>query len=159
MDRERLGRVLGRGARLAARTAYEAVDAATAETPKSTRPPAAPQPVAPQIIPPRTSARATPTRTTPDYAQVAAAAMQGVTAAKQGVAAPLKKASKQLWHEISGCFFALFAFSFFGAVWKTRANAISALPDNRYHFYAFCALTLLFLYFSVSSFLRARRVR
>ena len=85
--------------------------------------------------------------------------MQGVSAARQGVAAPLRKASKQLWHEISGCFFALFAFSFFGAVWKTRANAVSTVPDARYRFYAFCALAVLFLYFSVSSFVRARRVR
>ena len=70
---------------------------------------------------------------------------------------PLKHASRALWHEVTGSFFALFAVSFSIAVWHTRANAISALPNDRYRFYAFCALVLLFAYFSVSSFVRARR--
>jgi hypothetical protein len=73
------------------------------------------------------------------------------------VATPLKRASRALWYELTGSFFALFALSFGAAMWKTRANAVSAISDERHRFYAFCVLTLLFGYFSVSSFLRARK--
>ena len=59
--------------------------------------------------------------------------------------------------ELTGSFFALFALSFTAATWKTRHNAVSAIPDDRHRFYAFCVLALLFGYFSVSSFVRARR--
>jgi hypothetical protein len=78
-------------------------------------------------------------------------------AARQGVTAPLKRASRALWHELTGSFFALFALSFAAATWKTRHNAMSAIADDRHRFYAFCVLALLFGYFSVSSFVRARR--
>ncbi len=67
------------------------------------------------------------------------------------------RASRALWHELTGSFFALFALSFTLAMWKTRQTAVSTVPGDRYHFYAYCALALLFGYFSVSSFLRARR--
>jgi hypothetical protein len=73
------------------------------------------------------------------------------------MASPLKTASKALWHEVTGSFFALFAASFTIAVWHTRASALSDAPHDRYRFYAFCVLALLFAYFSVSSFLLARK--
>lgn len=73
------------------------------------------------------------------------------------MASPLKAASKALWHEVTGSFFALFAASFSIAVWHTRANAASAAPNDRYRFYAFCVLALLFAYFSISSFLLAKK--
>ena len=142
---------------MAARTAMEAVDAATSPSPATPSRPATPP--QPQAIPPQTEPVvkrpvATPR---PDFAQAAAAAKQGVAAAKQGVAAPLKRASRALWHELTGSFFALFALSFTAAMWKTRQNAMSAVPDERHRFYAFCVLAVLFGYFSVSSFVRARR--
>lgn len=145
---------MGRGARMAARTAIEAVDAVTSEPKGTARPPH--RPSAPEIITPqraRTTQSAAPSRafSPQDVARATAAATQGV-------AAPFKRASKALWHELTGCFFALFALSFSAAVWKTRANAVSTVPDTRYRFYAFCALAVIFLYFSVSSFVRARRV-
>lgn len=139
---------------MAARTAMEAVDAATSEPKGAARPeqrPAAPEIITPQrarTVQPVATARPVPL---PDFARATAAATQGV-------AAPFKKASKALWHELTGCFFALFALSFSAAVWKTRANAVSTVADTRYRFYAFCALALIFLYFSISSFVRARRV-
>ncbi|AFL89859.1 hypothetical protein Terro_3645 [Terriglobus roseus DSM 18391] len=83
--------------------------------------------------------------------------MQAAAAARAGMASPLKTASKALWHELTGSFFALFAASFTIAIWQTRANATSAVPADRYRFLAFCALALLFAYFSVSNFLRAKR--
>jgi len=136
---------------MAARTALEAVDAATSPSPATPlRPVSPPQP---QVIPPRAEpvVQRRPVATArPDFAQAAAAA-------KQGVAAPLKRASRALWHELTGSFFALFALSFTAAVWKTRHNAMSAVADDRYRFYFFCVLAVLFGYFSVSSFVRARR--
>ncbi|MEK6397904.1 MAG: hypothetical protein V4734_07445 [Terriglobus sp.] len=158
MDRERLGRVLGRGARMAAKTAFEAVDAATSPSPN---PPAAAAPRQPEVIPPRpvsqTAARPVAQPVSRPVASVSPNLSRAVSSATAGVAAPLKQASKALWHELTGSFFALFALSFAAATWKTRANAVSAVPDARYRFYAFCVLTLLFAYFSVSSFLRARK--
>ncbi|HEY9138415.1 MAG TPA: hypothetical protein VIM67_09095 [Terriglobus sp.] len=154
MDRERLGRVLGRGARMAARTAFEAVDAATSPSPN---PPAA-TPRQPEVIPPRpVSQTASRPVSQPVAAVVSPNLSRAVSSATAGVAAPLKRASRALWYELTGSFFALFALSFAGATWKTRANAVSAIPDDRHRFYAFCALTLLFGYFSVSNFLRARK--
>lgn len=161
MDRERFGRVLGRGARMAARTALEAVDAATSPSPATPSRPAPPP--QPQVIPPRAEpvtqrpVSRPVANPRPDFLQAAAAAKQGVAAAKQGVAAPLKRASRALWHELTGSFFALFALSFTAAMWKTRHNAMSAVADDRYRFYFFCVLAVLFGYFSVSSFVRARR--
>ena len=79
-------------------------------------------------------------------------------AARTGITAPLRRASRALWHELTGSFFALFALSFSVGVWHSRANAISSVPGDRHRFYGFCALALLFGYFAVSSFVRARRV-
>ena len=78
-------------------------------------------------------------------------------AASAGVMAPLRQASRALWHELTGSFFALFALTFAVGVWHTRANLWSSVPAARHRFVAFCLLTLLFLYFSVSSFTRARK--
>ncbi|WP_156994058.1 hypothetical protein [Terriglobus sp. TAA 43] len=153
---------------MAARTAFEAVDAATSPSPATPSRPASPP--RPQVIPPRAepgeprSVSRPVAAARPDFAHAAAAARQGVAAAKQGVAAakqgvaaPLKRASRALWHELTGSFFALFALSFTAAMWKTRHNAVSAVADDRYRFYFFCVLAVLFGYFSVSSFVRARR--
>ena len=71
--------------------------------------------------------------------------------------APVREASRALWHELTGSFFALFAFSFGVGVWHTRADAWSSIPMERHRFIAFCVMTLLFGYFSVSSFVRARK--
>jgi Na+-transporting NADH:ubiquinone oxidoreductase subunit NqrB len=81
-----------------------------------------------------------------------------LNAARAGITAPLRRASRALWHELTGSFFALFAFSFSLGVWHSRANALSSLPADRHRFYGVCALALLFGYFAVSSFVRARRV-
>ena len=158
MDRERLGRVLGRGARMAARTAFEAVDAATSTAPvqasrrSATVAPAASARPGPQ--PAKASRSTAPSVTILEAAPLIRAAK----AAGKGFASPLRRASRALWLELTGCFFALFAFSFGLGVWHTRLEAFSSLPVERHRFAAFCLLTFLFAYFSVSSFMRARRV-
>jgi hypothetical protein len=132
---------------MAARTAIEAVDAATATEPPSQRTAARTQPASPTILPPQNR-----------VPQIRVAhALNAASAARAGVMSPLKNASRALWHELTGSFFALFALSFGIAVWRTRASAMSTIPNDRYRFYGFCAFALLFGYFSVSSFLRARR--
>ena len=106
MDRVRLGRVLGKGARLAARTAVEAVDAASAPSPQ-------PDTRSPVQLPPRPGMIQTPQR--PERTRVAFSPgplRPALNAARAGITAPLRRASRALWHELTGSFFALFAFSF-----------------------------------------------
>lgn len=154
MDRERLGRVLGKGARLAARTALEAVDAATA-------PPPAGPPIrrpAPQVINPQVIAPPQPVRNVRLPSILSPARLQpAARAAQDGVMTPLRRASRALWYELTGSFFALFALGFAVGVWHTRANAWSGIAADRYRFALTCGVALLFAYFSVSSFARARR--
>jgi hypothetical protein len=154
MDRERLGRALGNGARAAVRTAIEAAEAATADPPRAASAPRQAAPASPQnhsgstqrsfpqaiILPPETAKRVAP----------------AARNAAKSVAGPLKKASRALWHELTGSFFALFALSFALGTWHDRSSATSPIANDRYHFYAFCTFTLVFTYFSVSSFMRAK---
>ena len=159
MDRERLGRVLGRGARLAARTAFEAVDAATSAPPPQASergPTVAVEEMARRK--PAQNVSGASRRTRPAVTLEAVPLVRAAKAAGKGFASPLRRASRALWLELTGCFFALFALSFGLGVWHTRTEAFSPLPVERHRFAAFCLLTLLFAYFSVSSFLRARRV-
>lgn len=142
---------------MAARTAMEAVEAATAPDPN------------PQIIPPTAAQRNTgrsPSRrpvsqarpiAQPQAQVLASRVAPAARAAAAGITTPLRRASRALWHELTGSFFALFAFSFAAGAWHTRSEALSAIPGDRYHFYAFGAFALLFAYFSISSFLRARK--
>jgi hypothetical protein len=186
MDRVRLGRVLGKGARLAARTAMEVVDAASAPSPQpaQSRPSAQAGP-SPQAQPrssaqsearspgqaqsqPRTVTIEPPVRAPRSGSTEQPRRAEGVSfastplrpaiaAARASFTAPFRRASRALWHELTGSFFALFAFSFAVGLWHSRANALSSLPADRHRFYAFCALTLLFGYFAISSFVRAKR--
>lgn len=141
---------------MAARTMYDAVDAATApaaaETPRQRTPPAGSYPDArnaPSTGPgPHANAVGQVLRT--------AERVQGsVRATRQGVLAPVKRASHAVSLEIAGSFFALFAFSFGVAAWRFRnPGPGSAVPRVW-----FCSvLAAVFLYFAISSFLRARRL-
>ena len=68
---------------------------------------------------------------------------------------PLKHVSGTLWLEITGLFFALFALFFGQNAWKTRLSALHG-PEHT-HFLVYALVTLVFLYFSASSFLKAAR--
>ena len=68
---------------------------------------------------------------------------------------PFAHASSVLWLEITGCFFALFAAFFAQNVYHTRAQYLAG-PDHR-NFLLYCLLTVIFAYFSASSFIKARR--
>jgi hypothetical protein len=66
----------------------------------------------------------------------------------------LWKAARELFHEAAGTFFAVFAFSGVIAIWR-QWNQLR-IP---WLLAATAAYTLMMLYFSITSFLNARRVR
>jgi hypothetical protein len=68
---------------------------------------------------------------------------------------PFALATSVLWLEITGMFFALFALFFAQHAFAVRTNYLAG--PNHQRFLLYVALTLLFLYFSVTSFLRARQ--
>lgn len=160
MDRVRFGRALGRGARIAARTAYEAIDAAAAPNPRAAAPnpsTAAPNPHAgPRPSASQTVAQRTPTRRqmlpTPARRQAAVEAVRG------GLLTPIKRASKAVSLEVTGSFFALFAFAIFVGLWRVRAM-VHADAGSASRFSAGCLVGLLFAYYAVSNFQRARRLQ
>jgi len=81
---------------------------------------------------------------------------EGKRALKTGFA-PIARAGRALWHEVFGVFFALFAVYFIQGLWMHRADAL--LPGRpRVHLAMDLALAVLFTYFTVSSFLRARKI-
>ena len=155
MDSVRFGRILGKGARAAAKGLYEAVDAATAPDPGSPQAVSRQQP-APAQRPMQAVAQAT--------AQSAAA----YTAHKKTVSreagklgrsflAPFARAGHVLWLEVMGTFFALFAAIFISYACRYRAGLHATDADAHRHFLFSIGAAALFGYFAVSSFVRARR--
>lgn len=65
---------------------------------------------------------------------------------------PFAHASRTLWLEMTGLFFAIFTLFFAGNLWRLRASWLSGPSHNRFILYA--VITAIFLYFAVSSFLR-----
>src|SRR4051794_29158905 len=158
MDSGRLGRVLGIGTRLAAKTLVQAVDAATAPNPHSPS--------------------GQPTRSKTDNTAAAAAARVAGTARKvhstgqglkeggrrfgEAVWGPLARASGALWLELTGVFFGIFAVSAAANVWKMRWALHETAANHEAHSRLLISVGMLVLfgYFCFSSFLRAnRRVR
>lgn len=152
MDKVRLGRILGAGTRQAARTAVEAMDAAMAPDPKRQAAPVAAS--APQTPHPPTETRA-PIQT---VLQTVRAVDQGKKAARKAALAPVKRASRILWLEVTGSFFLLFAMGFALNTWKNRVALHPGTLNHRY-FVTFAVLTVVFSYFGISSFVRARKVQ
>lgn len=68
---------------------------------------------------------------------------------------PLTRAFRALWHEVTGLFFAIFTLFFAQGLWRVR-DAWKGGPEHR-HFEVYLVVTVLFGYFSVSSFVRSRR--
>ena len=86
--------------------------------------------------------------------QRARSAGQGGKALGRAVWNPFAHATGVLWLEVTGMFFALFAFLFAQHLWTLRAAWRSG-PEHA-HFLVYAAFSLLFLYFTLSSFARAR---
>ena len=167
MDRVRFGRALGYGARHAAKTLVSAVDAAT--TPNPNPPGQAAQPASTQQV----STQQVSTQQGPAQPEhvlrqavemtrhVAAAKRQAKTHARGAFAGfwtQLKHSSGVVWLQVTGTFFALFALFMGEGVWKLRADFRSSPATPAAHrLYFYTAVFLVFLYFAVSSFVRARR--
>lgn len=152
MDKVRFGRALGYGARHAMKAMMQAADAATSPDPaaKSAARPAA----APQVMNSAQPFRATAAQAVKQAARVQAGARQ----ARKGALAPVKKFSRVLWLEVTGSFFALVAAAIGRGIWMQRAALLSGAATKSWQVYLEGALLVLFVYFAVSSFVRARRI-
>jgi len=157
MDSVRFGRALGIGARLAAKTLVNAVDAATS-----------PDPSAAPAREKQTDSTAT--RTGQQAAQATVRAASQVVQTGQGLArggrrfgesfwAQVKRLSGVLWLEFTGVFFGIFALYAASGAWKLRADwhETAANHDAHVHFLMAAAMGALFAYFCVTSFWRAGR--
>jgi hypothetical protein len=171
MDTVRFGRALGFGTRQAVKTLLTAVDAATAENPSSKRTepgagqaPAANAPVTGTAGNARLASVPDPGRRAGQTVANTAVQARGVQKGLQrgsrkfGEAAwrPFVRLSGVLWLEVSGVFFGVFALLALGYLWKLR-GAWYADAASRRSLMGAVAMLLLFGYFCVSSFVRARR--
>jgi hypothetical protein len=140
MEPKKVGRTLGIGVRVASNMLRERVErAATAHPPPS------------QAGNGRPAAAAT---AIPILNRVAGV-KRGAKAFGQAFLGPFTHAGSVLWLEITGLFFALFALFFAQSVYRLHA-AWRQGPEHT-HLLLYCALTVAFAWFSVSSFLRAYR--
>jgi hypothetical protein len=90
--------------------------------------------------------------------QVRGAAKQAAKVAGKSIFAPLARFSGVLWLEVTGTFFALIALFVGQGAWQLRGGF--RLPPSApvaQKAYLHTAIFLLFAYFAVSSFVRARR--
>jgi hypothetical protein len=112
------------------------------------------------------SAARTAARATVQARQAGAQTRHATTAVARGsrrfgeaVWGPFVRLSGVLWLEITGSFFGLFALFVLQSVWQHRAD-LHQTPLNHtahQHFLLYCAVALVFLYFTVESFIRAHR--
>jgi hypothetical protein len=143
MEPNRFGRKLGIGVRVASRMARERAAQAAGKSASASS----------QVPPPRPAA--TPRPATKNLTEPARRVGDGTRRFGKAVATPLLHISGTLWLEITGLFFALFAIFFAQNAWKARAG-LHAGPDHA-RFLLFIIVTAVFLYFSVSSFIKASR--
>jgi hypothetical protein len=141
MEPNRFGRKLGIGVRVASRMAKERVAQASAASPTQATAP-----------PPRPSAAPRPLK---NYAEPARRIGEGTRRFGKAFIGPLAHVSGTLWLEITGTLFALFAAFFGQYAWRARAGILHS--PERAHFLVFALATLVFLYFALSSFIKASR--
>jgi len=174
MDRVRLGRVLGFGARQAVKTLVTAVDAATAEDPSARRTqsaqtratattPASPSRAAGEAARENPNASRAASPVTAKAAHKAAKTVTQVRGVRRGVRRfgeavwnPFVRLSGVLWLEVTGVFFGIFALFAGGAAWRMRGDWHTS-GDGRRSLLGAIAMLAVFGYFCVSSFVRARR--
>ncbi|RZU40888.1 hypothetical protein [Edaphobacter modestus] len=155
MDSVRFGRALGVGARAAAKSLVTAVDAATAPNPGTAQ--------QPQVQRPRGGAAPSPTQKVAQAATQATRATGGVVRGSkrfgEAVWSPFVRLSGVLWLEFTGVFFGIFAIYAASGAWKLRHDLIERAGnhDAHVHFLMAAVMAVVFSYFCVSSFLRARR--
>src|SRR6202012_5813708 len=147
MEPNRFGRKLGIGVRVASRMVKER--AAQANNAAASTPQAAPA----QATTPRPATP--PPAPKKNLLEPARRVGEGTRRFGQAFWEPLKHVSATLWLEITGLFFALFALFFGQNAWRTRASVLHG-PEHA-HFLLYAIVTLVFVYFCVSSFVKAAR--
>ena len=148
MDRVRFGRALGYGARHAAKTVMQAVDAATA--PSAAAPAATPTKA-------RVAGVEAGSRVAAAPETLRRASAQAKVAGKS-VWSPVARFSSVLWLEVTGTFFLLIAAVFAGGIWKTRgAVHLSIHSAEAEKLWIYAVAFGAFGYFGVSNFVRAWR--
>jgi hypothetical protein len=138
MKPQSIGRAVGIGLRVAGRIAGQRMVSAAQ--------PSANQPT------PSAAASSAQIRAT---GQVAGKATRSVARGVGGFLRPFGRIGGILWLEVTGVFFFLPVVVFGPTLWRTRLSWAHG-PDHRTFLIA-AGIVLLFLYLSVTSFLRARR--
>ncbi|MEO6923812.1 MAG: hypothetical protein ABI142_08305 [Bryocella sp.] len=149
MDKVKLGRAFGYGARHAVKTMAQAVDAATSPTPR---------PAAERINAVRKPAGEAVAQVVGMAQQVHRAKHEAKKQAKNAVLGPVKKFSSVVLLQVTGCFFGLFALTMAAAIAKHHADfskSWETAAGRNVYFYV--AAMAVFGYFSVSNFVRARK--
>jgi hypothetical protein len=174
MDSVRFGRVLGIGTRLAAKTVVAAVDAATAPNPsakpttsqsgdgaQTTAPPSAtaPPPAAEKAKDPVVRLSQKAARMTAQVVQTGKGLKRGGKRFGEAVWGPFVKLSGQLWLELTGVFFGIFAVFAANTAWKMRGDLQETATNHDPHVHLLLTATMavVFGYFCVSSFVKANR--
>jgi hypothetical protein len=160
MDSVRFGRALGFGARAAAKTLVTAVDAATAPNPSGARK-AADGPGATSVAAESTAARLgqKAAQTTAQVVLTGQGLKRGGKRFGEAVWGPFVKLSGQLWLELTGVFFGIFAAFAIGNAWKMRGELreTAGNHDAHVHLLVTAAMAVVFGYFCVSSFVKSSR--
>ena len=155
---------------MAAKTLVGAVDAATASNPnapaRGTETAAPERAAGSDVVEPVRPARAAAESAGARAARAAAGARQTGRGLKQGgrrfgeaVWGPFVRLSGVLWLEVTGVFFGLFALSAGVGAWKLRGAWRGAPGDHeaQRHMLVAAGVALVFGYFCLTSFLKARR--
>ena len=162
MDAERFGRALGIGVRVTGKALKSAVAAAAAPNPRPYRQPAKEGSTShPVPVESPTAARSvahSAARTVTRTRSAAAGVRRGSRRFGEAVWAPAARAGGVLWFEVTGSFFALFALAAGFEVWRRR-TAFTPGPAQEPRDRAWFALAMfaVFAWFTLSSFLKARR--
>ncbi len=157
MDSVRFGRALGIGTRLAAKTLVSAVDAAKAPNPAGAGGDAGGRVAAPPTL--GQKAVRTVTQTTVQVKQRRQEVVRGSKKFGEAVWSPFVRLGGVLWLELTGVFFGLFAVTAGVGVWKQRAEwrGAAAQPAAHGHLLMLGGMAVMFGYFCLTSFVKARR--
>ena len=151
------------GARAAAKTLVTAVDAATSPNPAAKTANSSAgnsKPSGARVAAPQSA------RVVEQVTRAAAQAIQTTEELNRGgkqlgrsVWNPFIRLSGVLWLEFTGVFFGIFAVYAGSGAWKLRGDLreTAGNHDAHMHFLMAAAMAVLFAYFCVSSFMRARR--
>ena len=162
MDTVRFGRVLGSGARSAAKTLIQAIDAAKADAPVRTPAPST-EPrrfegdgVQPPSRPRASAATSSSAQSATRIIRQSRGVRHGVSRFRDLALKPFVRLSGVLVLEVAGVFFGIFALYGFNTMWRARASWHAGSPNHR-QLIGGVLMLVLFGYFCITSFVRARR--